>query len=137
MKYIKNAVKKSINNIRTSIMGIISSTLSDTNEVNMRLYDEEEIRDVKIISPYGIFSIPLNDQSGQIIFNNSNNTASLIGVEHEELPVLINPGEVIIYCETDSFILLKDGKIYFKGDLNVDGNIIYSGNITKGSVNIQ
>lgn len=136
MKYIKDSVNKVISNIRTSIMGIISSVLPETNEVYMRLSDNEEIRDVSIISPYGLFSIPINNKSGQIIFNNTTKTASLIGIEHDELPVLINPGEVIIYCDTDSYILLNNGKITIQGDVNITGNVSVTGNISaSGTVN--
>lgn len=132
MKNLKDIVQKSINNIRTSIMGTITSVLQNT--VFIQSSGEEAIRDVKIISPYGVFSLPLNGQNGQIIFNNSLKKASLVGVEHNNLPIEINPGEVIIYNNTGTYIYIKDDSVYIKGNLKVDGNITYSGTNTQGAI---
>jgi phage gp45-like len=132
MKSIKNAVERTIKNIRISIMGTISSILKDSNTVYATLNEDEEIRDIKIISPYGFFSLPLNNSNGQLLFNNTSKKVSLIGIDHINLPVELNPGESLIYCESGSYVLLKDGKVFVKGDLSVDGNITYSGNISKG-----
>ena len=131
MLNIKKAVEKSINNIRTSLMGKISSVLKSNNTVFVRV-NQEEIRDIKITSPYGLFSLPLNNINAQIIFNDTTKKASLIGVEHDNLPAEINPGEVIVYSNSGSYILLKDGKVYINGDLHVTGNITYSGTISQG-----
>jgi phage gp45-like len=131
MLNIKRAVEKSIDSVRNSLMGKISSVLKSNNTVYVRI-NQEEIRDIKIISPYGLFSLPLNNQNGQILFNNTTKKASLIGIEHDNLPIEINPGEVILYGQSGSYILLREGKIFINGDLNVTGNITYSGNISKG-----
>lgn len=131
MRNIKNAVEKSLSNIRTSLMGTISSVLKSNNTVFVRI-NNEELRDIKLISPYGFFSLPLNDQNGQVVFNNSTKKAVFIGIEHENLPIEVNPGEAIIYCQSGSYISLKDGKIHINGDLTVTGNITYSGNISQG-----
>jgi phage gp45-like len=131
MKNIKDAVSKSIKNIRIAVMGTINSVIKADNTVNVLISDEEELRDVTVISPYGFFSLPLNDNSGQLLFNNTSRNVSLIGVEHENLPVELNPGEALVYSNSGSYMLLKDGKIFVQGDLKVTGNITYSGNISK------
>jgi phage gp45-like len=112
-------------------MGTINSVIKADNTVNVLISDEEELRDVTVISPYGFFSLPLNDNSGQLLFNNTSRNVSLIGVEHENLPVELNPGEALVYSNSGSYMLLKDGKIFVQGDLKVTGNITYSGNISK------
>jgi phage gp45-like len=133
MKNIKDIVEKSIKNFRVSMMGSITSILKSKKVAYVMLSDEEEIRDVKIISPYGFFSLPLAGQNGQILFNNTLKSASLIGVENNS-PVELNPGEAIVYCKSGSYILLKDGKVRIKGNVEVEGNILYTGNITKGAL---
>lgn len=133
MKNIKDVVEKSLKNFRASVIGTITSILKSDKQVYVMLSDEEEIRDVKIMLPYGLFSLPLVGQEGQIIFNNTSKSASLIGVDSSS-PVELNPGETILYCESGSYILLKNGKTKIKGNIEIEGNITYTGNITKGEL---
>lgn len=132
MKSIKGAVEKGLKNIRIALKGTITSIIKSNKTIYLKLSDEEELRDVKVISHYGFYSLPLQGQMGQILFNNTAKKASFIGIEHENIPIDINPGETLIYCNSGSHILLKDGKVFIKGDLNVTGNIIASG-IVDGS----
>lgn len=135
MKNIKNAVTRTISNIRTSLIGTISSVIKSNKTVYVRISDDEEIRDTKIVSPYGLFSLPVNNINGQIIFNNSSKKAVLLGVDNPNIPVEVNPGETVIYSQSGSYIFLKsDGKVYINGDLNVIGNIIFTGTSAKGVV---
>jgi phage gp45-like len=132
MKYIKDAVNRSINNIRIATTGIITSVLKSNGTVFVQTSDEEELRDAKIILPPGIYALPNNGQAAQVLFNGTSKKVSLIGVEHTSIPEEINPGEIIVYSESGSYILLKEGKILIMGDIEVTGNIKYSGTLTQG-----
>jgi phage gp45-like len=131
-KQIKSSVERALKKIRNSLIGNITSVLKSNNTVNVKFSDEEEARDVKIASPYGFFSLPLNGNSGQVIFNNTNKKATLVGIVHDNVPVSVNPGEALIYENSGAYIHLKGGRIYMKGDLEINGNITHSGNITQG-----
>jgi phage gp45-like len=129
MKEIKKAVDRAIKNIRISTKGIITSIITNKdNVIHAQISDEEEIRDIKIMSHYGFYSLPLPGQTAQLLFNNSSKKVSFIGVEQKP-PIEINPGETIIYSKDGSHILLKNGNIYIKGDLIVDGEIIQGGDL--------
>lgn len=128
MKNIKDAVNKAIKNVRYAMNGTITSIIKKDKVVYVKLYEEEEIRDVKITSPYGFFSLPLQNSRAQIVFNNTNKRASIIGVEHEKLPIELDIGETLIYSNYDSYIhLKKDGKIYIKGTVYADNVIVNNG----------
>lgn len=135
MKQLKDAIEKRIKNIRISIKGTITSVLKGSGTIFARISEEEELRDIKIISHYGFYSLPLPGQNAQILFNNSSKKASFIGIENHSTPIEINPGEAIIYAQSGSYILLRDGKILMKGDLEVDGNIRHTGTISQGWLN--
>lgn len=130
-KQIKDAVDRAISNIRSSMIGTITSVMKSKKEVHSKFSNDEEARDVKIASPYGFFSLPLNNQSGQIIFNNTGKSATLVGVIHENIPVELEPGEAVIFNESGTYILLRGGKVHIQGDVEINGNISYSGNLSK------
>lgn len=128
MKNIKDVVSKAIKNIRYAMSGTITSIIKSNRTVYVKLYEEEEIRDAKIISPYGLFSLPLQNSQAQIVFNNTNKKAAIIGVEHDNLPINLDIGETLLYSNFNSYIhLKKDGKIYVKGAVYADNVIINNG----------
>lgn len=153
MLQIKKAVENNIKRIRNAIVGIITSSKKN-NTVFVKTSNDEELRDVKIISPYGLGYLPLNGNNGQVIFNNTSKKASLIGIEQEDMPVELNPGEVVLYCNNGAYIHLKDNKLYINGEIimgngnrniarvndtievSIDGKI-YQGKITSGSSKIK
>jgi phage gp45-like len=125
IKSIKDAVDKAIKNIRNAAIGKVSSVLTSNKTAYVQISEEEELRDVKLISPYGFHSLPINGVDGQLLFNgNSSKKASLIGIEHTSIPEQLNPGEAIFYGASGSYILLKDGKIKLVGGLEINGNIL-------------
>lgn len=118
---IQNQIYRALQRFKTAIMGRITSVKKNTSEVFVSFSDSDELRDVKIIAPYGIYSMPTNGKNAQIIFNNSNKKASLIGIENGSgAPIQIDIGEVLIYNENaNTFIHLKNnGNIDYKGNLN-------------------
>jgi phage gp45-like len=132
-KQIKDSVERTLKKIRSSLMGTITSTLKSNKSVYVKFSDEEEVRDIKVLSPYGFFSLPINGQTGQVIFNNTSKKATLVGVVHDSLPVEINPGEALIYNQSGTYIHIRGSEVYVKGDLRVDGDITHSGNISQGT----
>lgn len=155
---VQKKIKKATNVIVSSIYSQISSVIKEENSVYIQLSEDEEIRDVRIITPFGFYSLPNTQMFGQVIFNNSAKKAVIIGVEDEgQKPVELNIGEVLIYRPGGgtSYIHFKnDDKIYIKGEIIlsdgvkpvarvddtievvVDG-VTYTGKITSGSENIK
>lgn len=121
---IQNRINRSVSKMRNAILGAISSVIKENNEVFIKITDEEEIRDVRIIAPYGIHSIPAVGLFGEVIFNNTGKKSYLVGVEdRDKKPVQIDIGEILIYNKIGkNYIHLKnDGTIIIKGtriDLN-------------------
>lgn len=156
MKDIKNAVNRMVNNIRIAIRGEISSVKAD-DTVFLKISDEEELRDINIISPYGLYSLPINGSTGHILFNNTNKNISLVGIEHDKKPIKINIGEVLIYNSVaKTYMHFKnDGKLYIEApivvkkgtkdvarkddtvEVDVPGIGKCTGKITSGSSNIK
>lgn len=122
MKEVKKALDKAIDRLRFSAVGTIISVIKGDNTVAIEKFDEE-IRDVSIVSPYGLYSLPINGLNGQVIINNTTKSATLVGVEQTTAPIEIEPGETLLYCNTDSYIHLKEGKIFIKGDIEVQGKV--------------
>lgn len=154
-KNIKKSVDRAIQNARNALTGTITSTIKDDKTVFVNVSDEE-IRDIKVVSPYGFFSLPLNNQMGQILFNNTSKKASIVGVEHDKLPVEMEPGEAVVYCQGGTYMHFKnDGKVYIQGPVIVNGGTkdvarvddtvevnvpehgICTGKITSGTPNIK
>lgn len=157
MKHIKDIVKKHVNSIRISVMGTITSVIKKDKTIYAKVSEDEEFRDVTIISPYGLFSLPLINQNCQVLFNNTSKKISLIGVEHTSTPIELDTGEVLLFnANTENYIYLKnDGKVYIEapiiikqgtqnvarvGDtvsVNVPGVGVCTGTITNGTSNIK
>lgn len=126
MKEIKKALDRKISNLRITMTGIITS-VKKNNTIFAKVSDSEELRDIKIVSPYGIYSLPLNGQYGHLLANNSSRNPILVGIEHTEMPISIEVGEVLLYNQIgENYIHLKnDGKIIIKGtDIELQGNSI-------------
>lgn len=120
LKTLKKHIDRSIKNIKYSLFGEISSTVSSKKTVYIRFGDDEELRDVRIMGPYGFSSMPGPGNYGQVLFNNSSKNAVLIGVEDSEgAPVELEIGESILYNNIgESYMHFKnDGKIYVKGEI--------------------
>lgn len=113
---IQQRINRAISKLKIGSTGRISSVLKNSNEVFVKTSKEDEIRDIRIISPYGLQSLPLPGSDAQIIFNNSSKKASLIGIVNNA-PIEIDIGETILFnSKADTYIHLKnDGKIYIKG----------------------
>lgn len=122
MKEVKKALDKAIDRLRFSAIGTIISVIKKDNTVAVEKFDEE-IRDVSIVSPYGLYSLPINGLNGQVIINNTTKSATLVGVEQTTAPIEIEPGETLLYNNTGSYIHLKDGKIIIKGDVEIQGTM--------------
>jgi phage gp45-like len=130
-KDVQERISRAISSLRIGITGKISSVIKESDEVFLKSTETDEFRDIKIMSPYGLKSLPVTGLDAQIIFNNSVKKASLIGVD-STAPVTLDIGEVIVYnTKANTYIHLKnDGKIYIKGDLNITGKITATGTIT-------
>lgn len=123
MQHIKRAVESSIRKIRIGIMGMITSVKKD-GTVFIETSNDEELRDIKLISPYGLYSLPINGSTGQIIFNNTSKKATLVGIEQLP-PIEINPGETIVFNNAGHYIYLKEDGIHVNGNLYIsNGDII-------------
>lgn len=142
---VQKRVNRAVSKIKVGIIGRISSILKDSNEVFIKTSPEDELRDIRIITPYGLKCIPLVGLDAQVIFNNSSKKASLIGIDGPS-PIKLDIGEVILYnTKANTYIHLKnDKKIYFKGDLeikgklNIDGDMTSTGDITiDGNISAQ
>lgn len=73
-----------------------------------------EVRDVKVIAPYGISSCPKSGLFAQMIINDdANNTC--VGVHNPSAPVA-QPGEIILYSSGGAYIKLgADGVVTISG----------------------
>jgi phage gp45-like len=119
---VQERINRAVNKARSSLMGAISSVLKDSGEVYVRFSDDNEVRDIKITPPYGFYSLPNNEMLAQIVFNNTDKKASLVGVyDTNEKPVQIDIGEVLLYNPNGgNFIHLKNN-----GDIVLKGSNIY------------
>jgi phage gp45-like len=128
-KDIQDRINRAVSSLKTGITGKISSVIKDSDEVFVKSTEDIELRDVKIMAPYGLKSLPLPGLDAQIIFNNSGKKASLVGVDSDS-PIQLDIGETILFnSKAKTYIHLKnDGKVYIHGDIVAD-------NITATTVN--
>jgi len=127
---VKELIKRELTKIQNNFYGVISSVSKNNNFVNVKISEDEELRDANIITPSGIYSIPKNDGMGQVIFNGSTKKLSFIGLDNSgKTPVKLDFGEVIIFSD-DCYIHVKNGKIAIKGPVEVQGNLTVNGNIS-------
>lgn len=122
---VKKRVQYEVSRARNAVLGIISSVIPEEEEVFIKTSEDDELRDVKVIAPYGICSLPPIGMFGEVIFNNTGKKAYLVGVEDRDAKkVQIQPGEILIYNKIGgNFIHLKnDGSIDIKGKIiNLNG----------------
>lgn len=81
-------------NILAMTFGVISSSKS-RNYVNIQNVIDNEIRDVKVVGPFGIVSRPPTGLFAQMILNGSDNN-SCVGVHDPNAPE-VSDGEIIVY----------------------------------------
>jgi len=120
LNIVRAELAKKFKNLKTALFGTINSVIKNDNSVYVGISPDEELRDVSIVSPYGIYSLPSVGSMGQVIFNNSTKKAVLIGVvDSNKKPVEIDIGEVMLYnSNAGTYILLSnDGKIRYKGEM--------------------
>lgn len=85
-----------------------------STKLNIQNTANGEVREVKVIAPYGVSSCPPSGLFAQMVINDDvNNTC--VGVHNPKAPEA-KPGEVIIY---------SSGGAYIK--LDVDGTVTISG----------
>lgn len=128
IKIVKDELNKKFKNFKTAFFGTINSVIKSSSTTFVSISPEEEIRDIRILSPYGLYSLPNVGQSGQVIFNNSTKKATLIGVDNfDAKPIDIGIGEVILFNSNGgNYILLKNnGDVEIKGNnITIDGNSV-------------
>lgn len=73
-----------------------------------------------IVSPWGVEYIPdLNDDA---VIISGDSERMCIGIKQRNNYYNIEPGEVVIHSDLDTFIkITNDGKIYLSGDIYVNG----------------
>ncbi len=108
IKTVSNTIKKI-----SILYGKISSGNSST--VNIQNTINSEIRDLRLITSYGIASCPTDGLFAQMLINDNNNNVC-IGVHNPNAPIA-QSGEIIIYSSHQgSYIKIdKDGNITIKG----------------------
>ncbi len=130
---IQKRIDRAVSGARNALLGIISSTIKADSEVYIKLSDDDEIRDVRVVNPHGFYSLPNPGLFGQVVFNNTGKKASLVGVEDRNAkPVSVDIGEVLVYNpQAKSYIVLKNDKSIeisngAKIVMNADGSMTIS-----------
>lgn len=86
-----------------------------STKLNIQNTANGEVREVKVVAPYGVSSCPPSGLFAQMIINDDvNNTC--VGVHNPKAPEA-KPGEIVLY---------SSGGAYIK--LGVDGSVTISGN---------
>ena len=85
-----------------------------STKLNIQNTANGEVREVKVVAPYGISSCPPSGLFAQMIINDDvNNTC--VGVHNPKAPDA-KPGEVIIYSSGGAYIKLgADGSVTISG----------------------
>jgi len=107
-----STLKKVAHSINGTVIlfGKISSITKDGKTLNIQNLLDGEIRDLSVMSPYGISSSGIDGISSQIIMNDNENNV-VVGVYDKSKPTT-KPGEIIIYSKFGQKIELKtDGEI--------------------------
>lgn len=133
---VQDRITKAMANIKNALIGKITSVVKGSNEVFIELSDDDEIRDAKIITPYGFYSLPKSGQYGQIIYNNSTKKVSLIGIDNRnKKPLSIDVGEVLIYNGLNYIVLKNNNEIEITTDnIKIKSN---STSIESNNINIS
>lgn len=114
---VKKAIERAVKNIQFISKGVITS-VQKKGKVFVTTQDDE-IRDIEVISSYGLHSLPLNKNIAHVVFSNTAKTPLLLGIKQNSTPIKLEIGETLLYNQkVGTFIHLKnDGKIYYKGEL--------------------
>lgn len=93
---------------------------------NVGVYAKNERRGVKLFAPKGFIWKP---KTGEKLFvvDLQDGCAVALGVEMENAPTGMRPGEVFIKSETASILLKNDGNITISGNVNVEGSLSVNG----------
>lgn len=122
LKTIKETITKEIRNIRISLFGLITS-VSKNGRVFLTTFTKEEIRDISIVTPYGLNSLPTGGESAAVLMNNNSSNAIMVGIAFSNKPIKLEIGETVLYNnKAKTYIHLKnDGTIRYKGELIKEG----------------
>lgn len=141
MSFKTSRIIKSVNNAARKIPilhGIISS--GNSKQVNIQNNVDSEIRDLKIVAPYGITSCPPDGLFAQMIINDSvtDNNNVCVGVHDPSAPSA-ETGEIVIYSShSDTYIRIKkDGTITIKAsrvDIDITDGVYINGSRVKTEV---
>lgn len=117
-KIIKETIQKHVNNIRISIYGLVTS-VSKNGRIFLTTFSKEEIRDVNIVTPYGLNSLPTGGEAAAVIMNSNSTNAMMVGISFTDKQVKLEIGETLLYnAKAKTYIHLKnDGTIRYKGEL--------------------
>ena len=131
MKKISQAIKQVqevTRKIRATAIDIITSISADGKTANTETFNSGELRDLKIMLPYGISSSTVDSTLAQVIINDK--SASIVGVYDKNRPS-VRPGELILYTKFDcQFKMLEDGSIVMLSKNDASAIFDASGNIT-------
>lgn len=112
-------VKHGFENLRSATLDRITSIASNGRSANTETYNNSELRELRIVLPYGISSSALDGMVVQVIVNEENENDTIVGVIDGNRPS-VKSGEVIIYSRFGSQIeLLQDGNINIISDKHV------------------
>jgi hypothetical protein len=122
-----SSAKKSVDNVRISTLDKISSILAGGRQANAETYTGSELRELRIMLPYGIASSGLDGMNIQVLINGKH--SSIVGTYDVNRPDT-EPGELILYSKSGSKIeMLNDSSV----KISANGSAIMidnSGNIT-------
>lgn len=128
IKHISDSTNR-LQKLRPNTIDGISSVSDTENTVNTETYMKSELRDVQIISPYGISSRPMGNIKAQVIRNGGIDT--VVGVIDPKKPNIPIGGSVL-YDSAGNMVKLDNDQIIIKhtGGTNITittGGIILSG----------
>jgi len=104
-----NNLKRNAGSMISSILGTISSVSSGGKSANIESFKDSELRELRIMLPYGISSSALDGMTAQVMINDGHGTIS--GIYDTSRPN-VKPGEIVIYSKYGAKITLSDdGKI--------------------------
>lgn len=127
----------------SNYLGVISSVLKGGKRVNVKSTIHSEYREMKMLSQYGIASVPYKGMQVQVIYNDDDNV--MVGVYNKDIPNDLKPGDVVIFNKSQSTIKLStDGKIIMDtgqckltingSNMRIDGDVHVHGNFTQSTI---
>lgn len=101
-KFVSNASRGMASSI-SSLLARVSAASSTGKTLNVESYGGSELRELKVMLPYGVSSSVPDDVLVQVIINGVSNT--VVGCHDSDRPSA-KPGEVIIYSKSGASIKL-------------------------------